>query len=99
MKGFSDFPTWNITVGRKLLEEFSPNFEFRSEYIADKPNFPYPTDVVIMWFDKNDSNLENNKNLRELYPELNKAVSSEKVKCYRWEIAYHDRVVNMCVIP
>jgi hypothetical protein len=99
LKGFSDFPTWNITVGRKLLEEFSPNFEFRSEYIADKPNFPYPTDVVIMWFDKNDSNLENNKNLRELYPELNKAVSSEKVKCYRWEIAYHDRVVNMCVIP
>jgi hypothetical protein len=98
LKGFSDFPTWNITTGKILMNKFVPNLTYRSNYITQNPEMPYPTDVVIMWFDKISSG--ESTNLRETYPELNKVLSTRGTSCTKWLMkSYEDRTINICAVP
>ena len=98
LKGFSDFPTWNITTGKILMDEYAPNLSYRSDYIEQKPEMPYPTGVVIMWFDKIDSSLEKSTDLREAYPELQKVLSTIGTECHQWFFE-KGRKVNICAVP
>ena len=101
LKGFTDFPTWNITAGKDLLYTFSKDISFRSDYIDNKPEDPYRTNSVIMWFDIIYSNRKTD--LRDKYPELEKILSTTGTQCRKWlyrgRAGVNGREFNVCAVP
>ena len=89
LKGASDFPTWNITSGkRSVLDRYAPGMSFRDEYSGPKPSAPYPPGAALVWFDR-----ANIPPLTVTYPELAKAVARPGVLTYRWVVAAKDRAL------
>ena len=94
LKGFSDFPTWNISRGQELLNHFAPMMKFRTNYGKELPEMPYPSGVVIAWFEKAEIS-NNNNNFRNMYPELNNALVKNNAECKKWTL-HEGKSVNVC---
>lgn len=75
MKGVSDFPTWNITGGRAVLNEIAPRLIFRQELDSLNP------DATVMWID-----IPGEAGLTTLFPALARREREAETKCRRWDI-------------
>jgi hypothetical protein len=51
LKGSTDFPTWHIGVGGKVLDRYAPGLSFRHNYEGLRPDAPYAGGRTLVWFD------------------------------------------------
>ncbi len=52
MKGSTDFPTWHIGVGGRVLDRYAPGLSFRHNYEGVRPDVPYRGGRTLVWFDR-----------------------------------------------
>ena len=70
LKGAADFPTWNINYGQKtIIDRYAPGMSFRHNFSQVRPEMPYASGRVIVWFD-----LDGTQPLEEKYLELKKNI-------------------------
>jgi hypothetical protein len=94
LKGFADFPTWNITTGRAAMRRFMPDLTFRHEYSGTSPAAAYPADAVIMW-----SDVAGAPALTDRFPSLGEAVTRNGMTCRQRSIPPAPRVMTACFPP
>jgi hypothetical protein len=74
MKGVSDFPTWNITTGRRVLSDVAPGLTFRTS--VDRLD----SQTTVMWID-----IPGETSLATRFPALGiREVGA--TTCQRWDI-------------
>jgi len=94
-KAATDFPTWDIRSGQKVvIERYAPGMSFRHDFGTLKPEMPYGSGRVLVWFD-----LTGQEPLLSKYSELSKAVSRIGVK--REVVSHYSTAVtmNVAILP
>lgn len=80
LKGFSDFPSWDIRGGARPLRALVPQgISFRTEQGGAPPSEPYPSEAIVAWVDRLDW-----RPLPEVYPALNRTIRRPGVRCRKW---------------
>jgi hypothetical protein len=74
MKGAADFPSWNISKGKPVIDRYAAGMIFRHDYADPKPEAPYRGGRTLVWFDRRDL-----EPAIVRYPELGKIVSGAGV--------------------
>ena len=94
LKGFSDFPTWEINRGLSDLQKLFPGISFQTTQSHSGMSLeqPYPAKSTVVWFDRADLNP-----LIKNFPQLRSAVARAGATCKKWVI--DDTTANVCVLP
>ena len=74
LKGVSDSPTWNITAGRVYLDRLNSPVTYRTDGSQPKPDAPYNSNVVILWYER----LDLKPALTDKYPSLREAAAERR---------------------
>lgn len=88
LKGFSDSPTWNISIGSNYLARFRSPISFRTEVTSPGPDYPYPENTSILWFDRKEFTA-----LKNRYPGLNQATQERQCESLDIHVSI---IANLC---
>ncbi len=80
LKGVSDFPTWYVSErGQRLLEQFAPHMDFRSDGGRTPPGAALPKGSLVVWFGSPDV-----PPVVDRYPSLGEAVRGAGGDAWAW---------------